>query len=297
MPERQAGASPRTGGRDVPSPSGGSQHWDAIAEAWAATGRDRLGRNHSDDVNRALVEAWASKSVGRLLKTDAFDEACSEGLSSLLGARCTAVIYVDLSLRILLSARRTTGITSTVCCDVRQLPFASGSLDAVVSNSTLDHFSDVRQITASLTELGRVLCAGGPLLLTLDNPVNPLLALRGLLPLKLLQKVGLVPYFVGATLAPSRLKRCCMEAGFQVRSMGAVLHCPRVLAVVVSRVVQRWASPRTQKWFLAVLKGFERLQRWPTKYLSGYYLAVSAVRSPRASRATPAPASDTGSSS
>jgi SAM-dependent methyltransferase len=165
----------------------------------------------------------------------------------------------------------------------------------VVSNSTLDHFSDVRQIAAGLRELGRVLRDGGPLLLTLDNPVNPLLAFRRLVPLNLLQKVGLVPYFVGATLGPSRLKRCCVEAGFQVRRMGAVLHCPRVLAVVASRVVQRWASPRTRRRFLAILQSFERLQTWPTKYLTGYYVTVSAVRSPRASRATPAPASDSGS--
>ena len=88
-----------------------------------------------------------------------------------------------------------------------------------------------------------------------------------------------------------------MEAGFQVRRMGAVLHCPRVLAIVVSRVVQRCASSVPQREFLALLEGFERLQRWPTKYLSGYYVTVSAVRSRRASRATPAPASDTESSS
>ena len=57
MPERQAGARPRTGGRDAPSPSEGRQHWDAIAEAWAATGRDSLWRTHSDAVNRGLVDA------------------------------------------------------------------------------------------------------------------------------------------------------------------------------------------------------------------------------------------------
>jgi len=283
---------------DTSSLRDGRQHWDAIADAWASTGRDKLWREHSDIVNRALVEEWVPPGgVGTLMKTDAFDEAASQGLDDLLAAHATNVVYIDLSFRMLRSASRAHGSISAVCCDVRQLPFASGSIAAIVSNSTLDHFPSVQPIITSLGELSRVLCSEGRLLLTMDNPVNPLIRLRQWLPQRLLRRVGLVPYFVGATLGPAQLRRCLVEAGFQVRHIGAILHCPRVFAVFCSRVLQRWASPRTRSRFLAVLLGFERLKRWPTKYLSGYYVSVSAVRSPHVCRSNPSRASDTARSS
>ena len=90
-------------------------------------------------VNRALVEEWAPESTGTLLKTDAFDEACSEGLSGVLESRATTVVYMDVSFWVLLSARRLLGMSSLVCCDIRQLPFATGSLGV---GRTMDDFSE-----------------------------------------------------------------------------------------------------------------------------------------------------------
>lgn len=282
----------------IASRAEGRRHWDRVAEGWTTTGRDALWRQHSDAVNRALVEAWAPPGgFGTLLKTDTFDEAASTGLDDLLSARASRVVYTDLSFKILRSARSTHQSLMTVCCDVRQLPFASGSIDAVVSNSTLDHFPTTGEITTSFRELSRVLCHDGRLLLTLDNPANPVIGLRQILPQKLLRKTGLVPYYVGATLGPFRLKRCLTENGFRIRRLSATLHCPRVLAVLVSRFLQRHGSPHAQRRFLAGLLGFERFEHWPTKYLSGYFLTVSAIKSPHACPASHARASDTEHSS
>lgn len=285
----QLGATPTASGR---------RYWESVARGGVRAGRDALWRQHSDAVNSALVEQWAPpKSLGTVLKTDAFDEAVSAGLDEALSSRAAHVVYADVSLEILRSARSRLGPLTVVCCDVRQLPFAPGSIDAVVSNSTLDHFRNVDEISTSLRELCRVLRRDGRLLLTLDNLANPIITLRQILPQALLRRTGLVPYFVGATLGPSRLRRCLTENGFQMESMGAILHCPRVLAVVLSRQLQRYGSARAQRRFLAGVEWFERLQRWPTKYLSGYFLAVSAVRSPSAGPASQFPASGTGSSS
>jgi len=68
----------------------------------------------------------------------------------------------------------------------RRLPGSLGALlktfDTVLSNSTLDHFDGAAQIRVSLAEPARVLRPGGRLLVTLDNPANPLLALSKALP-------------------------------------------------------------------------------------------------------------------
>src|SRR5204863_8026948 len=66
--------------------------------------------------------------------------------------------------------------------DVRALPFADGSFDVVVSTSTLDHFQARADIDTALRELHRVLASDGLAVVTLDNPWNPLVALRNALP-------------------------------------------------------------------------------------------------------------------
>ena len=66
--------------------------------------------------------------------------------------------------------------------------------------STLDHFEDAAQIEVALGELHRVLRPGGHLVLTLDNPANPLIRLRNALPEAWARRTGLSPFAVGATL-------------------------------------------------------------------------------------------------
>jgi len=65
-----------------------------------------------------------------------------------------------------------------------------------------------------------------------------------------------------------------VELGFEVLEMIAVLHCPRVLAVNLARILEKRTSCATQQRFLRQLMSFERLARWPTRFLTGYSLAV-----------------------
>ena len=74
----------------------------------------------------------------------------------------------------ILSVARNSGIEAVVA-DVRSLPFAEASFGVVFSGSTLDHFESAADIQRSLGELYRVLRPGGTLILTLDNPANPLI--------------------------------------------------------------------------------------------------------------------------
>ena len=57
-------------------------------------------------------------------------------------------------------------------------------------------------IAKAIKELVRVLRPAGKFVLTLDNPMNPMIWLRNGPLLKILSRTGIVPYQVGTTLGP-----------------------------------------------------------------------------------------------
>jgi O-antigen/teichoic acid export membrane protein/ubiquinone/menaquinone biosynthesis C-methylase UbiE len=249
------------------------RYWEHVGAEWQQSQPNKLWRTHSDAVNRAWLAAWwPERRVERVLKTDMFDEAVGEGVYRLLVSRARFVTGIDISLTTLRAARIGIG------ADVRQLPFGNGVFDVVVSNSTLDHFETAEELAGSLRELSRVLRPGGELLLTLDNPLNPLVAIRNLLPFALLHRLRLTPYQVGVTCGPARLRRMLRETGFEVGEVGALLHCPRVFAVRLAGGVQHSGNAARQQRFLTGLMKWERLAHWPTRWLTGYFVAVKAVR-------------------
>jgi SAM-dependent methyltransferase len=254
-----------------------ARYWNMVGTTWNGQPRQALWRAHSDAVNGEwLTPRLVAQPGGRLLKTDLFDEALTTGLYPLLSARAQTVFGVDLSASTLRAAGgRCVGLYRAQA-DVRALPFTNGVFDHIVSNSTLDHFASTADIVAALVELRRVLRSGGQLLLTLDNLANPVVALRNALPLRLLNGLGIVPYGIGATCGPRRLQSFVRQAGFEVLEVGAILHCPRVLAVAAARMLEwRQSTPLRQR-FLRCLMAFERLAGWRTRFLTGYFIAIVA---------------------
>ena len=258
---------------------GTESYWDDVA---AARQEDKLGglwRRHADAVNVALLEQWLVPGrVGRVLKTDVFDEAFGEGLYPPLAAHAEHVVGTDISRTILAAAGERHPGLETVQADVRRLPFDDDSFDAVVSISTLDHFESLGEILTGLCELARVLRPGGQLLLTLDNLANPAVFLRNALPLRWLMGLRVVPYYVGATCGPRRLARYAGEAGLDVLESAAIMHCPRVLAVPLARRLAGTGSDRAQERLLRALRSFEKLARWPTRFLTGHFVAIRATK-------------------
>lgn len=254
-------------------------YWGVVAERWRQTNPHKLWRAHSDAVNIALLARWLpAERVERLLKTDLFDEACNDGLYPQLALKVHSVVGIDISISTLHASRsRHTGLR-LAHADVRCLPFARETFDVIVSNSTLDHFTSRNEIIASLCELCRVLRTGGQLLLTLDNLANPIIALRNALPFRLLHRLGIVPYYIGATYTPRRLQRILQRVGFDVLDVDAVMHCPRALVVTMAQGLEGRLKPQTQRRFLCGLMAFERLSQWPTRFLTGYFIAVRATK-------------------
>jgi SAM-dependent methyltransferase len=255
------------------------RYWETVAEEWIQALPHSLWRKHSDAVNHALLARWLPATpVARLLKTDVFDESVSDGLYPLLIEHAETVVGMDVSLITLRVAQSRAAGNHFTCADVRGLPFADGVFDVIVSNSTLDHFETTDELIASLRQLHRVLRRGGELLLTLDNHTNPAIVIRNALPFDLLRRLGIVPYYVGATFGPRRLRRTLHDLGMEIVELGAIMHCPRVFAVKLAGILQMRTRPETQQKFLRWLIGWERLARWPTRHLTGHFVAVRAVK-------------------
>ena len=86
-----------------------------------------------------------------------------------------------------------------------------------------------------------------------------------------------MPYFVGATCGPRRLRRELRDVGFSPEQLTANLHCPRAPAILLARWLDGHGEGRRRR-YLELMVGMERLERWPTRYLTGYYVAVRAKK-------------------
>jgi len=256
-----------------------TRYWDEVGEVWRRTRPQPLWRAHSDAVNTAWLARWLPNArVARLLKTDLFDEALSDGLYPQLAQCGHCIVGIDISASIVGAAWSRYPRLQVAMADVRRLPFASNSFDVVVSNSTLDHFRTSHDIVVGLRELWRVLRVGGRLLLTLDNLANPIIAMRNFLPFRLVNWLGLVPYYVGATHGPRALRAIVQEVGFKVQAVEALMHCPRVLVVALGRLLEGPLGLAMRRRFWRGLMAFERLARWPTRFLTGHFIAINAIK-------------------
>lgn len=243
-----------------------STRWENALSTLPRTRRHGFLRAYGDAVNRGLLERWLPLgTVKRALKTDLFEEAVGEGLTPLLAARSSRVDAIDVSETVAAAARARHPEIEALRSDVRTLPYEDEAFDVAVSTSTLDHFDSVEDIAAALRELNRVLVPGGVLIVSLDNLANPLVALRNALPFTWLHRIGLVPYYVGATCGPATLRRLLIDADFDVQVVTAVMHVPRVAVLALGRGARE-------------LMALERLERLPTRYLTGQYVAARALR-------------------
>ncbi len=240
----------------------GGAYWDAVAES-----PDTLPagwRRHGREQHLALLGRWIGRPVGRWLKTDLFEELSRHrALLPWLGS--ADWVGTDVSLEV--TRRSTTPTRGTVVSDVRRLPFPDATFDGVLSTSTLDHFDDLGQLASGLAELRRVLARDGRLVLTLDNPRNPLVRLRNALPAGLSRRTGLVPFSVGATLDERGGRRALTEAGFTVEASTHLLHAPHVVGTRLARYgwYERQVLPASARL------GATRIAPW-----SGHYVAFLA---------------------
>jgi SAM-dependent methyltransferase len=264
-----------------PVPTSGHDEWTEVAEHWLERAPQSLWRRHSDAVNSILIERWLPRHmIGRVLKTDLFDEAVATGLYPALSRHARSVVALDISPTVSRAATTKYPKLGGFSADVRSLPADSAAFDAIVSLSTLDHFETEASIATALGELFRVLKPGGTLILTLDNAKNPVIAARNRLPYALTHSLGLVPYPVGKTLTPHRAVAATRGAGFSVVECTAIMHAPRVLAIPLMSRLDRAADTQRRAILLRAAMRFESLAKLPSRFLTGHFIAIRAVKPP-----------------
>ena len=251
-----------------------SELWDRASAAWKS-GEPPLWRLHSDAVNERLIRRWLPPGVGSVLKTDLFDELVSPGLYPALRERAGEVVGVDISPEIVAAARLRHPQLEAAVANLTDLPFEAARFDAVFSNSTLDHLTSEEEVSAGLAELARVLRPGGALIVTLDNPMNPVVAVRNALPRGIARRIRHVSYDSGWTCGPRRLRRMLDRTGFLTTRTTAIMHAPRFVVAELDRHGRRIRDGKAR---LPRLLAAERLERWPTRYLTGHFVAALAYR-------------------
>jgi SAM-dependent methyltransferase len=228
---------------------------------------------------RFLRDSLPAIAPGPLLKTDVFDEA--SGPHHPLGDAPPGVRLVGMDIdravaglaRARLSAEGRQ--VAVVVADVGQLPFAAGAFAAVLSLSTLDHLSSEREIRAALAECFRVLRPGGRLLLTLDNPWNPEVALRWALPPAIVSRLRADTFPLGVTLGRRRGRRALEETGFVVQTESYLVHVPRYPAIrILAWLDRRGRADRAER----LVGRLEALARWPSRAFTGHYVAWVAKK-------------------
>lgn len=253
--------------------------WDQAMERVTGTGHylDPFLGALKRDAHLRLLRQWGVLPLrGALLKTDLFEEAA--GPDALMDALCegTAPVFgMDIAPAIVRQARARGGDARAVwvTADARSLPFRAGSLTAIVSTSTLDHFPDPSDLGRSLRELLRVLRPGGQLVITLDNRQNlfdPVL--------RLVHRLGWVPYYLGRSYRIGELRGELESAGFEVEATTAILHNPRLLAVASVRLARVLKLPMFVRAVQRMLVAAQRLEETRFSFYTGSFVAASARR-------------------
>jgi SAM-dependent methyltransferase len=170
-----------------------------------------------------------------------------------------------------------------MCGDVKLLPLRDSSIDLIISDSTLDHFPTEAEIATALKELGRVLRPGGTLILTIDNMSH--LTYPPYIFFRLWMKLGLSPYFIGRTMSRDRIAAVLNEDGIDVKESTAILHYPHPDGLVrwLEHCLHTLGRGRLDNTMLRAFAGLEKLEGKRTRYLTGRYLAIKAVKRDRPS--------------
>ncbi len=202
---------------------GCAAYWDRVGRAREGHHLERRVAEYKGLEHVRLLEAWSgSRGLGAVLKTDAYEEAYGpDTFVPWLLARSGSVSVVDVSKTITAKARKAVRGADYSCADVTALPFRDGSFDLAVSNSTLDHLAE-SDVPAALSELNRVIKAGGVLVLTLDNAHNPLYRLG----YHVGKSCGLVGHRQEKCYLEREVRPLLAEAGFSVSEVRSIVHLP-----------------------------------------------------------------------
>ena len=188
------------------------------------------------DCERGLFDLYLPDLAGRsLLKTDLWDEAKNTEILRWAAEQGARPIGVDIALDTVRLARNVLAGHQGGCiaADVRALPFATNTFDAIYSMGTIEHSPEYER---AASELARVLKPGGVAIIGLPNKLDPFL--RPLL-VHVLNHAGLYAYGFEKSFTPHRLQRLLEGVGLRVTAQTGILFIPGWL-----RMADLWCHTR-----------------------------------------------------
>lgn len=259
-----------------------NDYWDKLVKDTQTQDYDSLLAEHYRNAHLDLISSWVTLSSHQnILKTDLFAEAMCPSRSFMweILRKSGRITGIDISPEICKKSKQNTGVFAPgqssvyISCDIRALPFSTACFDLVISDSTLDHFKNKRDIQIALNEFSRVLKPGGTIIITMDNKTNltePLFRLWIIL--------GLAPFFIGKTYSMRELKTAAQKTGLEIAECNTLIHNPRFFTKLMVSVFRHVFPRKYDSWTKRSLKYFDSLSLQPTRYLTAQFIAIKATK-------------------
>lgn len=227
--------------------------------------------------HQKLIRDWAGESFsGHVLKTDLFEEAYgSDRILFDLFASASRVTGIDIEFSTVQKAMVNCPLPSArfLTTDLRQFAIQSASVDLIVSNSTLDHFETRAEFEAAVAQIAGVLRPGGLLIITMDNPWNPLYHL-----LRWSCRLRRWPFALGYTTSAPQLRQSLERAGLRVEATAELIHNPRLVSTVLFLALRKLLGRYADAPVRLLLALFALLGRLPTRSFTACFVAAAARR-------------------
>jgi len=251
------------------------EFWADVGATFPDLGGAESTAYYRETEERLISEQLPDLDGKRLFKSDLWDEARNTRILQWATERGASAFGIDLSPPTVEMARqefeaRGLAIGGTVA-DVRAVPFADASFDAIYSMGTVEHFDETQE---AVNELYRILKPGGRAVIGVPNRWDPFA--RPLM-VAILYRLGLYDYGFEKSYSPKALRRLLETAGFEVVGQSGILFIPGWLRML-DLALWTWARPLSRITAVAVRPFAWLYRRFPGLRRHGYLITATGKR-------------------